>query len=182
MMLTPSLTHTPIALATCLLISMALSACKQDPPADEPIRQVRAMRVAGPEEYMQRNFPGLASASTEVNLSFRVGGPLVARPVNVGDVVDAGDVVARIDPRDFRQPAVQQLRRPGANPGRNDVTLQWLSRDREHRISHTGKFRQLVRPRSADSDADVGTAAIRVGRPVLGAKPRSPAGSDSVRR
>ncbi|UCD73785.1 MAG: efflux RND transporter periplasmic adaptor subunit [Phycisphaerales bacterium] len=50
---------------------------------------------------MERSFPGLASASTEVNLSFRVGGPLISRPVNVGDEVRAGDLVARIDPRDF---------------------------------------------------------------------------------
>jgi len=50
---------------------------------------------------MERSFPGLASASTEVNLSFRVGGPLISRPVDVGDEVEAGDVVARIDPNDF---------------------------------------------------------------------------------
>jgi RND family efflux transporter MFP subunit len=36
-----------------------------------------------------------------VDLAFRVSGPLVARPVNIGDELDAGDLVARIDPRDF---------------------------------------------------------------------------------
>jgi multidrug efflux pump subunit AcrA (membrane-fusion protein) len=36
-----------------------------------------------------------------VDLSFRVAGPLITRPVNVGDKVKQGDVVARIDPRDF---------------------------------------------------------------------------------
>ena len=59
------------------------------------------MRVAGPNEFMERRFPGLASASTEVNLSFRVGGPLISRPVDVGDTVQSGDLVARIDPRDY---------------------------------------------------------------------------------
>jgi RND family efflux transporter MFP subunit len=41
------------------------------------------------------------ASSTEVNLSFRVGGPLISRPVDVGDMVEAGDIVASIDPRDF---------------------------------------------------------------------------------
>ena len=84
-----------------LLFGLVLGGCKRSEPTSESVRPVRAIRVAGPEEYMQRSFPGLASASTEVNLSFRVGGPLISRPVKVGDTVEAGDVVARIDPRDF---------------------------------------------------------------------------------
>jgi multidrug efflux system membrane fusion protein len=38
----------------------------------------------------------------EVNLAFRVSGPLISRPVNVGTTVIAGTVVARIDPRDYQ--------------------------------------------------------------------------------
>lgn len=84
-----------------LLLPVVLGACNREAAQPEPVRPVRAMQVAGPEEYMRRSFPGLASASAEVNLSFRVGGPLISRPVNVGDKVKAGDVVARIDPHDF---------------------------------------------------------------------------------
>jgi len=84
-----------------MLVILALGACKEKAVPPDPVRIVRAMLVAGPDEFMRRSFPGLASASTEVNLSFRVGGPLISRPVSVGDMVEVGDIVASIDPRDF---------------------------------------------------------------------------------
>jgi RND family efflux transporter MFP subunit len=59
------------------------------------------VRVADPSALTERVFPGRASAAQEVNLSFRVSGPLVSFPVNVGDEVKADDELARIDPRDF---------------------------------------------------------------------------------
>jgi RND family efflux transporter MFP subunit len=96
-----SLTCRRLALGASLLLGLSLGACKKEAPTEPPVRPVRAMRVAGPEGFLERTFPGVASASTEVNLSFRVGGPLISRPVDVGDVVEAGDVVAVIDPRDF---------------------------------------------------------------------------------
>jgi RND family efflux transporter MFP subunit len=65
------------------------------------VRPVRAMQVANTAGITGRAFPGRAKASAEVNLAFRVSGPLIERPVNVGDFIKKGDVVARIDPRDF---------------------------------------------------------------------------------
>jgi membrane fusion protein, multidrug efflux system len=84
-----------------LLASLMLVGCNRSEPEVAVIRPVRAMQVLAPNELLLRSFPGLASASTEVNLSFRVGGPLISRAVNVGDDVRAGDVVAQIDPTDF---------------------------------------------------------------------------------
>jgi len=49
-----------------------------------------------------REFPGRAKASHEVDLSFRVSGPLISLPVDVGSQVKQDDVVAVIDPRDFQ--------------------------------------------------------------------------------
>ncbi|MCZ6860476.1 MAG: efflux RND transporter periplasmic adaptor subunit [Alphaproteobacteria bacterium] len=79
-----------------------LSACDSEPVAKkENVRPVRAMQITDASAYHQRRFPGKAKAHKEVNLAFRVSGPLVARPVNVGTAVKAGTVVARIDPRDY---------------------------------------------------------------------------------
>ena len=50
----------------------------------------------------KRWFPGKAKATQEVELSFRVAGPLVDFPVDVGDRVKKGAVAAKIDPRDFQ--------------------------------------------------------------------------------
>lgn len=59
-----------------------------------------ALKVADASGLLERAFPGRARASQEVNLSFRVSGPLITLPVEVGDKVQADDVLARIDPND----------------------------------------------------------------------------------
>lgn len=94
--------------ATRLLMAaagvLALSGCADEPPptAKEVVRPIKAARVADVASFGERFFPGQAKATQELELSFRVAGPLVARDVDVGTVVREGDVVARIDPRDFQ--------------------------------------------------------------------------------
>jgi len=65
------------------------------------IRPVMAMKVVEEVQFRQRQFPGTAKATQEIDLSFRVSGPLITLPVDIGDEVSTGDVVARIDPRDY---------------------------------------------------------------------------------
>ena len=75
---------------------------KAEQESQDTVRDVRAMKIADFEGVSQRSFPGQASASQEVDLAFRVAGPLITLPVNVGDEVENGEVIARIDPRDFQ--------------------------------------------------------------------------------
>jgi RND family efflux transporter MFP subunit len=89
-------------LALVLFPALLSSGCSEEQlPEKELVRPVRAMKVADPTQMKGRTFPGQAKATQELELSFRVGGPLIARSVNVGDTVKSGDVVARIDPRDY---------------------------------------------------------------------------------
>lgn len=80
---------------------LTLGGCSEPEPEREIIRPVQAVKVGDMGELQRRGFPGRAQATQEIDLAFRVQGPLITRPVNVGDVVKTGDVVARIDPRDF---------------------------------------------------------------------------------
>jgi RND family efflux transporter MFP subunit len=85
-----------------LPLALFLLACEKEQLEEKKIiRPVRAMKVSDVVQFRQRQFPGSATATQEVDLSFRVSGPLITFPVNIGDTVKAGDVVARIDPRDF---------------------------------------------------------------------------------
>ncbi len=86
---------------TILLFGIILSGCQEKVPPKEVIRMVRAVQVSDPADFTQRWFPGQAKATQEVDLSFRVAGPLIERPINVGDEVPKGQELARIDPRDF---------------------------------------------------------------------------------
>ena len=94
-------TDRPWLLSVLLVLTLGLSACEEEVVKPEVVRPIPAMKVADPDQLLKRSFPGRARAHTEVNLSFRVSGPLISRPTNVGDVVEPGDIIARIDPRDF---------------------------------------------------------------------------------
>ena len=90
-----------IKLISVLPLLIVLVGCQEEIPQKEIIRMVRAVKVSDPAEFSSRQFPGQAKATQEVDLSFRVAGPLIERPVNVGDEVPEGQMLARIDPRDF---------------------------------------------------------------------------------
>jgi len=85
------------------LAAGGLSGCgDKAQPQGEVVRPVKAIVVADAEPFARRTFPGRATATQEVNLSFDVSGTLVKRPVNVGDKVKKGQLIAQLDQRDFR--------------------------------------------------------------------------------
>lgn len=64
-------------------------------------RPVRLYEVSEKNRNGNLSYPGEIRASKESDLSFRVGGPLSEVSAEPGDVVSAGDVLMKIDPRDF---------------------------------------------------------------------------------
>lgn len=73
-------------------------------PATPPsgvVRPVKSMVVGDITKLGSRTFPGRAEPTHEALLSFRVAGPLVEFPVIVGQKVNKGDLIARVDPRDY---------------------------------------------------------------------------------
>ena len=78
-----------------------VSGC-QEAPIPEPIRPVVSIVVQDKESLENRWWPGRAKARLEVDLGFEVSGQLQERSVDVGDVVAAGTVMARLDPRDYQ--------------------------------------------------------------------------------
>ena len=92
-----SLTHL-VTVSAILLVS----ACGQEPAPVELVRPVLAIQVGANEGLGGRSFPGRAQAAQEVDLSFRVNGPLIELPNDiVGREYQQGEVIARIDPEDY---------------------------------------------------------------------------------
>ena len=79
-----------------------LMACSPPPAQKEPVRAVRSLVLQSGVTALQSEYAADIRARTESRLSFRVGGKLVRRPVNVGDVVKAGQVLAQLDASDFK--------------------------------------------------------------------------------
>lgn len=98
--------HCPVRRRSVPLVVVAtistLVGCDRPPLPTPGVRPVRVMRVQDVSVLSDRSLPGRARATQEVNLAFRVAGPLVELSVNVGDDVKQGDTIARIDPRDFQ--------------------------------------------------------------------------------
>ncbi len=82
-------------------ILLALSACGGGKAPDEPPRPVLVAQPGGGEASAYSAYAGEIRAREEAPLSFRVGGKLAARNVDVGDHVKQGDVLAVLDPDDF---------------------------------------------------------------------------------
>ncbi len=93
----------------CFLPMFALlSACGQtDPPYKPGPRPVQTIVVEKPQQSVTRAFSGMAKASADTPLSFRVSGVLQSLPVQVGQKVQSGELIARLDPTDYQLRALE---------------------------------------------------------------------------
>jgi len=82
---------------------MALGGCHDATVSQGPSeRPVQVQRAAFTNADVSREFVGVVRARYETDLGFRVAGKIVARLVNVGDSVTAGQVLARLDSQDLK--------------------------------------------------------------------------------
>ena len=85
-----------------LLAVFVLAACSRPEPAAEPVRAVRTTTAAPRTAAGAFEYAGEIRARTESRLSFRVGGKMVKRMVDLGESVKAGQLLAQLDARDLR--------------------------------------------------------------------------------
>ncbi len=127
----------------CLPSALLLAACT---PATEPVAPVQAVYVTPVHHDMgeaERRLSGTVSARFESELSFRVGGKVTLRSVDVGQTVRQGQVLARLDEADL------QL-------GLDVASEQWRASqvESEQASSDAARFRRLL------TDGSVGAADL----------------------
>ena len=83
------------------IAAFALIACSREEPkeAAPAPRPVRTMTVQEMTEGDPISLTGTVQAVNEVSIAFRIGGQVIERKVNVGDVVQPGQVLAKLDPQ-----------------------------------------------------------------------------------
>ncbi len=95
-----------ILLQTVVLLATAslFSGCSQEEVAEEVavVRPVKIMTVQASAAAFSHGFPGTVRAAKRSELSFKVSGPLVSLPVEEGQHVEKGALVAQIQERDFQ--------------------------------------------------------------------------------
>lgn len=88
--------------SVCLGLALLLAGCR-DEPAQEPQRpRVAVQKVEAVDFAARVTLTGDVQARVHSDLSFRVGGKIVSRSVDVGDHVKANQVLARLDPKDLQ--------------------------------------------------------------------------------
>ena len=104
----------PVALACATLgLAIALTACAPKTAPAPFVQSVYVSPVRNDSGASQRVLFGSVRPRVEADLSFRTGGKVTERLVELGQSVRAGQVLARIDPADYQlavQAAAEQQR------------------------------------------------------------------------
>lgn len=116
-----------------LLLAMILTACTKPVEKTEDIRPVRVLKLAADQVDALAEFPGDVRARVESKLGFRVGGKIVSRKVNLGDVVKRGQILMQLDPQDLRLAQVQANAGLDAARSNHDLAQAELKRYQELR-------------------------------------------------
>jgi membrane fusion protein, multidrug efflux system len=117
-----------ITITGIFALTLATAGCKQETGTPEPVRPVLTT-VVEPTPPASTVAAGAVEPRYTTNIGFRVLGRLIARPVNVGDLVEEGQILAAIDPTTFEL-AVQSAR---AELSRNKARLANASATEERK-------------------------------------------------
>lgn len=99
MLYTFSQTHRWVLVA---LMAATLTACGKGQAPQEPLRAVKVLTVGASASMTELELSGEVRARVESNLGFRVAGKVLSRPAEIGQRVKAGQLLAQLDPQDYR--------------------------------------------------------------------------------
>ncbi len=95
-----------IARAATLFVAITLvlsvAACSKPAPQADPVRAVKVMKVGTSGVQAVHEYAGEVRARVESRLGFRVAGKIVKRQAEVGQRVKVGQILAQIDPQDYK--------------------------------------------------------------------------------
>lgn len=84
-----------------LIATLMIGCTSPQNDTKEHIAIVKTDKIGAYASSYVKSYPGKLKAVTEINLAFRIAGPLIKFPVDEGSFVKKGDLIAQIDPRDY---------------------------------------------------------------------------------
>ncbi len=124
------LRHSSVFIGTAVS-TILLYGCTRPPVEAPEIRPVRTVVAMATPVDAHDTYAGWVVARYESGLGFRVGGKVLAREVNVGDAVSAGQVLARLDPQDLALSADSSRANVAARRAQLEVAQANFERDRK---------------------------------------------------
>jgi RND family efflux transporter MFP subunit len=85
-----------------VILAAARAGCAKTEAPPEPVRAVKVMTVGTSSFQSGYEFSGEVRPRIESRLGFRVAGKIIKRQAELGQHVKAGDVLAQLDPQDYR--------------------------------------------------------------------------------
>jgi len=98
-----SLTLALGAAGTLILLSALVACHKEEKAASQAIRPVRTVTVELQEGGEKVSLTGEIQPRYQADIGFRVNGKILERPDDVGTQLKKGDLLARLDPQQYRQ-------------------------------------------------------------------------------
>ena len=90
-----------------VLMSSLLACGEKEAPPEEQLRPVRFVTAAAGDGTRSRSFSGVSKSKSESRTSFKVAGTVTSVPVQIGQRLSAGDVIAELDRATYELQAQQ---------------------------------------------------------------------------
>ena len=123
----------PVAAA---LVAAALAGCSKPPAAEDPVRAVKVQTVGASAYGTAPEFSAEVRARIETPMGFRVAGKILRRQAELGQRVQAGQVLAQLDPQDYRLAADAARAQQASAQTNRDLAAADLKRYRELRAQN----------------------------------------------
>lgn len=149
-------------------LSLLLAACSKPEAPQEPIRAVKLMTVSASAVGAQQEYAGEVKARIESRLGFRVGGKLVQRPAEVGQRVQAGQLLAQLDASDLSLASQAAQAQVSAAQTQRDLAAADLKRFSELKAQGFISGAELERRQAALDAADASLRQARAQGAVQG--------------
>lgn len=151
-----------------LVLVLSLAACSPPPPPPEPVRAVKLVTVQAREVAVQQEYAGEVRARVESRLGFRLGGKLLSRPAELGQAVQAGQLLAQLDATDLTLVSQAAQAQVTAAQTQRDLAAADVKRFADLRAQGFISQAELDRRLAALDAADAGLRQVRAQAAIQG--------------
>jgi multidrug efflux system membrane fusion protein len=137
----------------CGCAAVLLAGCSRPEPPPEPVRAVKLMTVGASPLHLQHEYAGEVRARVESRLGFRVAGKIVQRQAELGQHVQAGQVLAQLDPQDYQLAAQAAQAQVSAATTQRDLAQANLRRFEALKAQNFISGAELERHQAASKSA-----------------------------